>query len=152
MKMNLKKKVMSLAVIGAMSAVAVASAANIGFVNINQVVSSYPGYGAIELQIQAVEKNYKPKIEKEYNAINKLEESKREAAFNEKVVPLNQQAQSEINKIINPMMTDIVGRIDTIRKGKSIDVVVDNPYAVISADANSQVINITNDVIATLKK
>ena len=120
--MNLKKKVMSLAVIGAMSAVAVASAANIG------------------------------KIEKEYNAINKLEESKREAAFNEKVVPLNQQAQSEINKIINPMMTDIAGRIDTIRKGKSIDVVVDNPYAVISADANSQVINITNDVIATLKK
>ncbi|MDU4114667.1 hypothetical protein [Veillonella sp.] len=43
--MKLSKKLTTLAIVGAMSATAaVASAANIGLVNMSQVVNSYPGF------------------------------------------------------------------------------------------------------------
>ena len=43
--MKLSKKLTTLAIVGAMSATAaVASAANIGLVNMSQAVNSYPGY------------------------------------------------------------------------------------------------------------
>lgn len=150
--MNLKKKVITLAAVSAMSAVSLASAANIGLVNMNQVVSAYPGYGAIDLKIKAVYNNYGPKIQKEEEAISKLDKSKQEAAFNEKVVPLNKKANDEINTLINPMLTDIAGRVNNIRKAKGLDVVLDNPATLVSADDNSKIENITNDVIATFKK
>jgi len=48
--MKLSKKLTTLAIVGAISATAaVASAANIGLVNMSQVVNSYPGYGATKL-------------------------------------------------------------------------------------------------------
>ncbi len=49
--MKLTKKLTTLAIVGAISATtAVASAANIGLVQMSQVVNSYPGYGALDMK------------------------------------------------------------------------------------------------------
>lgn len=71
--MKLSKKLTTLAIVGAMSAtVAVASAANIGLVNMSQVVNSYPGYGALDMKMQQVDAQYRPQIEKKYKKLKKF--------------------------------------------------------------------------------
>jgi outer membrane protein len=72
--MKLSKKLTTLAIVGAMSATAaVASAANIGLVNMSQVVNSYPGYGALDMKMQQVDAQYRPQIEKKkYKKLKKL--------------------------------------------------------------------------------
>ena len=97
--MKLTKKLTTLAIVGAISATtAVASAANIGLVQMSQVVNSYPGYGALDMKMQQVDAQYRPQIE------------------------------------------------------KKMDVVLDDPYTIRAADANSNVENITDEVIKRLKK
>ena len=60
--MKLSKKLTTLAIVGAMSATAaVASAANIGLVNMSQVVNSYPGYGALDMKMQKLKTLHKQK-------------------------------------------------------------------------------------------
>ena len=69
-QMKLTKKLTTLAIVGAISATtAVASAANIGLVQMSQVVNSYPGYGALDMKMQQVDAQYRPQIEKK-NARN----------------------------------------------------------------------------------
>lgn len=71
--MKLSKKLTTLAIVGAMSATAaVASAANIGLVNMSQVVNSYPGYGALDMKMQQVDAQYRPQIEKKYKKLKRL--------------------------------------------------------------------------------
>ena len=71
--MKLSKKLTTLAIVGAMSATAaVASAANIGLVNMSQVVNSYPGYGALDMKMQQVDAQYRPQIEKKYKKLKKF--------------------------------------------------------------------------------
>ena len=73
--MKLSKKLTTLAIVGAMSATAaVASAANIGLVNMSQVVNSYPGYGALDMKMQQVDAQYRPQIEKKVQEIEKIQE------------------------------------------------------------------------------
>ena len=97
--MKLTKKLTTLAIVGAISVTtAVASAANIGLVQMSQVVNSYPGYGALDMKMQQVDAQYRPQIE------------------------------------------------------KKMDVVLDDPYTIRAADANSNVENITDEVIKRLKK
>jgi len=135
--MKLSKKLTTLAIVGAISATAaVASAANIGLVNMSQVVNSYPGYGAKKVQ-----------------EIEKIQDSAQaEAEFNKTVAPLLQKENEEINKIAQPMMQAIHNAVESIRVEKQMDVVLDDPYTIRAADANSKIENITNEVISRLKK
>ena len=145
--MKLSKKLTTLAIVGAMSATAaVASAANIGLVNMSQVVNSYPGYGALDMKMQQVDAQYRPQIEKIQD------QTQAEAEFNKSVAPLLQKENEEINKIAQPMMQAIHNAVESIRVEKKMDVVLDDPYTIRAADANSKIENITNEVISRLKK
>ena len=137
--MKLSKKLTTLAIVGAISATAaVASAANIGLVNMSQVVNSYPGYGALDMKMQQVDAQYRPQIEKKVQEIEKIQDSA--------------QAEAEFNKIAQPMMQAIHNTVEAIRVEKQMDVVLDDPYTIRAADANSKIENITNEVISRLKK
>ena len=150
--MKLSKKLTTLAIVGAMSATAaVASAANIGLVNMSQVVNSYPGYGALDMKMQQVDAQYRPQIEKKVQEIEKIKDSA-QAEFNKTVAPLLQKENEEINKIAQPMMQAIHNTVEAIRVEKQMDVVLDDPYTIRAADANSKIENITNEVISRLKK
>ena len=135
--MKLTKKLTTLAIVGAISATtAVASAANIGLVQMSQVVNSYPGYGALDMKMQQVDAQYRPQIEKKMQEIDKIkDQAQAEAEFNKSVAPLLQKENDEVNKI-----------------EKKMDVVLDDPYTIRAADANSNVENITDEVIKRLKK
>ena len=150
--MKLSKKLTTLAIVGAMSATAaVASAANIGLVNMSQVVNSYPGYGALDMKMQQVDAQYRPQIEKKVQEIEKIQDQA-EAEFNKSVAPLLQKENEEINKIAQPMMQAIHNAVENIRVEKKMDVVLDDPYTIRAADANSKIENITNEVISRIKK
>ena len=57
-----------------------------------------------------------------------------------------------MNKIAQPMMQNIHNAIESVRVEKKMDVVLDDPYTIRAADANSNVENITYEVIKRLKK
>lgn len=118
--MKLSKKLTTLAIVGAMSATAaVASAANIGLVNMSQVVNSYPGYGALDMKMQQVDAQYRPQIEKKVQEIEKIQDqTQAEAEFNKSVAPLLQKENDEINKIAQPMMQAIHNAVESIRVEK----------------------------------
>ncbi|ETS92171.1 MULTISPECIES: OmpH family outer membrane protein [Veillonella] len=152
--MNVTKKLTTLAIVGALSATAaVASAANIGLVNMSQVVNSYPGYGALDMKMQQVDAQYRPQIEKKVAEIEKIQDkAQAEAEFNKSVAPLLQKENEEINKIAEPMMQSIHNAVETIRVEKHMDVVLDDPYTIRAADKDSKIENITDEVIKRLKK
>lgn len=152
--MNLKKKVVMLAVLGVTGVSAIAGATNIGYVNINQLVTAYPGYGALEMQARQVESQYGPQIQKEMEAINKMtDRTKQKEAYEKNVVPIGQKMNAAISKIMNPMLDTIGQKIDAVRVQKGLDVIVDTPASVVSADKNTpKPVDITADVAATLKK
>ena len=152
--MKLSKKLTTLAIVGAMSATAaVASAANIGLVNMSQVVNSYPGYGALDMKMQQVDAQYRPQIEKKVQEIEKNKDSAQaEPEFNKTVPPILQKQNQENNKIPQQMMQAIHNTVEAIRVEKQMDVVLDDPYTIRAADANSKIENITNEVISRLKK
>ena len=152
--MKLTKKLTTLAIVGAISATtAVASAANIGLVQMSQVVNSYPGYGALDMKMQQVDAQYRPQIEKKMQEIEKIQDqTQAEAEFNKSVAPLLQKENDEVNKIAQPMMQNIHNAIEAVRVEKKMDVVLDDPYTIRAADANSNVENITDEVIKRLKK
>jgi len=135
--MKLSKKLTTLAIVGAISATAaVASAANIGY-----------------MKMQQVDAQYRPQIEKKVQEIEKIQDSAQaEAEFNKTVAPLLQKENEEINKIAQPMMQAIHNAVESIRVEKQMDVVLDDPYTIRAADANSKIENITNEVISRLKK
>ena len=152
--MKLTKKLTTLAIVGAISTTtAVASAANIGLVQMSQVVNSYPGYGALDMQMQRVDAQYRPQIEKKMQEIDKIkDQAQAEAEFNKSVAPLLKKENEEMNKIAEPMMQNIHNTIEAIRVEKKMDVVLDDPYTIRAADANSHIENITDEVIKRLKK
>lgn len=151
--MKLTKTLTTLAVVGAVSATAaVASAANIGVVQMSQVVNSYPGYGALEMQMKQVDAQYRPQIEKKIQEIDKIkDQAQAEAEFNKSVAPLLQKENDEVNKIAQPMMQNIHNTIEAIRVEKKMDVVLDDPYTIRAADANSRIENITDEVIKRVR-
>ena len=118
--MKLTKKLTTLAIVGAISATtAVASAANIGLVQMSQVVNSYPGYGALDMKMQQVDAQYRPQIEKKMQEIDKIkDQAQAEAEFNKSVAPLLQKENDEVNKIAQPMMQNIHNAIESVRVEK----------------------------------
>lgn len=150
--MNLREKVMTLAIAGTMGVTALAGATNIGVVNISQVVQAYPGYGALEMQAKKVEAEYTPQIQKEMNKIQKMnDKEQQQSAYNANVVPLVEKANAAENKIFDGMLTTISNKINVIREQKKLDIVVDDPRVIVSAPQDSQVVDITNDVVNAVK-
>ncbi len=80
------------------------------------------------------------------------DQAQAEAEFNKSVAPLLQKENDEVNKIAQPMMQNIHNAIESVRVEKKMDVVLDDPYTIRAADANSNVENITDEVIKRLKK
>ena len=80
------------------------------------------------------------------------DQAQAEAEFNKSVAPLLQKENDEVNKIAQPMMQNIHNAIESVRVEKKMDVVLDAPYTIRAADANSSVENITDEVIKRLKK
>ncbi|MFR0080017.1 MAG: hypothetical protein ACLRU1_07210 [Veillonella parvula] len=92
-------------------------------------------------------------MKKKVQEIEKIKDSAQaEAEFNKTVAPLLQKENEEINKIAQPMMQAIHNTVEAIRVEKQMDVVLDDPYTIRAADANSKIENITNEVISRLKK
>lgn len=149
--MSIKKSLAVLAVLGVMSVGAIADAASVGLVNINTLVNAYPGYGALQMQVQKVQNNYNPRIQKEMEAISKMDKSQQQSAYDQRVVPIAKQAQGEVDKIMNPMLQNIQQKIDQVRQQKNLDLVVDAPSAIISAKQDTTVTDITADVQTLLK-
>ena len=86
--MNFKKNLAALAVIGTIG-LGAASAANVGVVNMAQVMQAYPGYGAIQMQAQKVEQEYAPKLQKLENEINAIKDEKaKQEAIDKKNQPM----------------------------------------------------------------
>ena len=92
------------------------AAANIGLVQMSQVVNSYPGYGALDMKMQQVDAQYRPQIERKCKKLTKLKiEAQAEAEFNKSVAPLLQKENDEVNKIAQPMMQNIHNAIESVR-------------------------------------
>ena len=97
--------------------------------------------------------NVTEKINEKVQEIEKIQDqTQAEAEFNKSVAPLLQKENDEINKIAQPMMQAIHNAVESIRVEKKMDVVLDDPYTIRAADANSKIENITNEVISRLKK
>ena len=150
--MKLKNKVAALATAAVMTA-GLASAANIGVVNINAVAEAYPGIGALEMQVNQVESKYNPQLEKESKALEKLKtDAEKQKHYAEKMVPIIQKANDEINKIMAPVDAAIAKNVEAVRVQKGIDVVVNNPAALVAADQTSTVTDITADVVTLMRQ
>ena len=105
------------------------------------------------MKMQQVDAQYRPQIEKKMQEIDKIkDQAQAEAEFNKSVAPLLQKENDEVNKIAQPMMQSIHNAIEAVRVEKKMDVVLDDPYTIRAADANSSVENITDEVIKRLKK
>lgn len=150
--MNFKKNLAALAVIGTMG-LGAASAANFGVVNMAQVMQAYPGYGAIQMQAQKVDQEYGPKLQKLENEINAIKDEKaKQDAIDKKFVPVYQKYNDELKKIFGPVNENIQGKLDEVRTQKNLTFIISEPGVIISLEPNSTAENVTDDVIALLKK
>lgn len=152
--MKLKKSMAILAVVGGlMGATTVASAINVGVVNMAEVYNAYPGYNSLQMKGNQLVDEYRPKIQKEMDAINKMTDQKQQQdAYNQRVVPLEQKLQEGLTKIFEPANKDITAKIEAVRVAKQLPMVIANPNAVVTIEPNSEGVNITPDVINSLKK
>lgn len=149
--MNFKKNLAALAVIGTIG-LGAASAANVGVVNMAQVMQAYPGYGAIQMQAQKVEQEYAPKLQKLENEINAIKDEKaKQEAIDKKYAPVAQKYNEEMNKIFAPVDSKIQEKLDQVRAQKNLPFIVANPTVIVSIELNSTAENVTDDVIALLK-
>ncbi|MCF0154385.1 MAG: OmpH family outer membrane protein [Veillonella sp.] len=150
--MNFKNKVAILSVLGTMAASAVVGASGIGIINMAEAIHNYPGYGAVELKMKAVDAEYQPKYEKEMQAIQKLNDpAQQQAQYNAKVAPMMQEYEDKIGKLQEPMMKDIFERVEAVRVQKGLDIVLATPQAIV-APLQADLAVVTKDVIDGYKK
>lgn len=151
--MNLKKKIATLAVLGTVGVGAMASAANIGVINMSQVYNAYPGYGAINMQIEKVNAEYQPQLQKIAQKIQSLkDDAAKRAEYDKSYVPVIRKANSAVEKIVAPMQKDIQEKIDTVRAQKNLPLIVADRDIVVSTEPGTDGVDVTQDVIALLKK
>ena len=144
--MNFKSKVATLSLLGTLAATAMVGANGIGIINMAEAIHNYPGYGALELKMKAVDAEYQPKYESEMKAIEK-----QQAQYNAKVAPMMQQYEEKIGKLQEPMMKDIFERVEAVRVQKGLDVVLATPQAIV-APLKADLAIVTKDVIDGYKK
>lgn len=151
-EMNLKKSFLALVAVSAMG-VGLVGATNIGLVNVEQVAQANPQIKTYDSQVQAVAAKYNPQIEKAMANVNKqTTDAQKQAVYNQQVLPLRQQEQTEINAIITPLYKDIATKTEQVRVAKKLDIVLSNPNTIVATAKDSQVVDITADVLNLMKK
>ena len=150
--MNLKKSILALVAVSAMG-VGLVSAANIGLVNVEQVAQANPQIKTYDSQVQAVAAKYNPQIEKAMANVNKqTTDAQKQAVYDQQVLPLRQQEQTEINAIITQLYKDIATKTEQVRVAKKLDIVLSNPNTIVATSKDSQVVDVTADVLNLMKK
>lgn len=149
--MKLKKTVLALVAVSAMS-MGIAGATGIGYVNMGDVYQTYPKMANYEKQLQAIDAKYNPQFQKA------LEEAKKQSTqqaqedyYNKNVAPISAQAQADAAKVMAPFYKEVSDRAEQVRVVKSLDVVLTTPAAIITKPADSQVVDITKDVLTLMK-
>lgn len=153
--MNLTKKIATLAIFGVIGASSLASAANIGIIDSNEIYSKYNGIGAIQMQMNKLDAEYEPKYNAEVAKIEKLPEASRDAAAEKSLRPLGEELNKKRSEILAPLDQKVTTAIDALVKEKAIDVVVFEPssVAVVKKDDNvNKLVNLTDDIIARINK
>ena len=92
------------------------------------------------MKMQQVDAQYRPQIEKKMQEIDKIkDQAQAEAEFNKSVAPLLQKENDEVNK--NCTTNDakhLHNAIESVRVKRKWNVVLDDPYTIRAADANSK--------------
>lgn len=151
--MNLNKKIATLALVGVLGASAVASAASVGVVTVNDVYNNYAGIGAIQMQVNKIDAEYGPKYDSERAKIVKLTDEKKQQEAAEKTLrPIMEARFKEIEKVIAPVDAKIKSAIETVAAEKKIDIIVLDPTNVYAITDGNTVVDLTKDVIDKVNK
>lgn len=150
--MNFKKKIATLAVLGTIGMSAIASAATIGVVNMNQVMQAYPGYGALQMQAQKVDAEYGPKLQKTATEINALkDDAAKQDAYTKKYEPVLKKYNEEMNKIFAPVEKVVQENLEAVRSQRNVQIIVADPRVVVAAEPNTTIEDITPDLVNAVK-
>lgn len=150
--MNLRKSLAAVAVAATMGISAVC-AMNVGVVNVQAVVQSYPGVQSYVQKENAVKSQYEPQLQKVAEQIrNEQDRAKAEKIYNESFAPVEKQAAEAVNAIWKDVFDKINVAINQVRISKNLPLVVSAPDAIVSAEEGTEGINITNEVIEAVKK
>lgn len=142
--MKLKKQLISLAVMGVLTAGTAASAfaAGIGTVNFETLMTSHRNYQKAIVQMQGAVKQ----ADSEFNqkaAAMKTDDQRRALAQQ-----LNQRLNALQVQLFGPIQQDIANKVNAVRKEKGLDAIVFQG-SVIAAD--NAPVDETQDVLAKLK-
>lgn len=153
--MKLKKSLLALAAVAAMSISAV-GAASVGTVNIAAVYNSYPDIQSLRQKVQIIEQKYQPQFAQVEQKIRATEgdEAKKDL-INKEYAPLQKKANDEVLKIMGPVENDIEAKLGQIRVDKKLDIIVlypPEPNNIILDPQTVQVVDLTNELIAAIKK
>lgn len=153
--MKLKKSLLALAAVAAMSISAV-GAASVGTVNIAAVYNSYPDIQSLRQKVQIIEQKYQPQFAQVEQKIRATEgdEAKKDL-INKEYAPLQKKANDEVIKIMGPVENDIEAKLGQIRVDKKLDIIVlypPEPNNIILDPQTVQVVDLTNELIAAIKK
>lgn len=150
--MNFKKSLAAVAVAATMGISAVC-AMNVGVVNVQAVVQSYPGVESYVQKENAVRSQYEPQLQKVAEQIQgEKDRAKAEKIYKDSFVPVEKQAAEAVNAIWKDVFDKINVAINDVRISKKLPLVVANPDSIVSAEEGTEGINITQDVINAVKK
>lgn len=114
-------------------------AATVGFVNMNKIVSNYPGINDLTKEII----NKQVSLQKEFDDKSKKLDNQKKLELQTK---LNKELAEFENKKMEPVQEDIKQIILKVAKAKGIDSVVSNKIMVAGGE------DLTDEVINSLKK
>lgn len=128
--MNVKKQLVSLAVLGTItvSAATSAFAAGIGSVDFDTLVTSHKNYQKAVVQMQSAVKQANTEFTNQSTTL-KTDDQRRALAQQ-----LNQRLNALQNQIFGPIQQDIANKVNIVRKEKGLDAIVFKG-SVIAADA-----------------
>ena len=153
--MKLKKSLLALAAVAAMSISAV-GAASVGTVNIAAVYNSYPDIQSLRQKVQIIEQKYQPQFAQVEQKIRATEgDEAKKNLINKEYAPLQKKANDEVIKIMGPVEKDIEAKLGQIRVDKKLDIIVlypPEPNNIILDPQTVQVVDLTNELIAAIKK
>ncbi|HAT56869.1 MAG TPA: hypothetical protein DCS74_04780 [Veillonellaceae bacterium] len=115
------------------------SAAGIGYVNMNEVMQSHPKMEKAQLDMKAA-------VQKAQDDFNKQSQGKSDQDKQQLAQDFQKQLSDKERTTMQPIIKDVMGAIENVRKAKSLDVILDQG-AVISGG-----VDVTNDVETNLKK
>lgn len=153
--MSLKGKIAGLAVAGVLGAQVLASAASVGVVFTNPVMESYAGIGAINMQLEKLQKEYEPKEIEFAKAMNKMKtDEERQAYYAKHIVPALEAFDKKHEEILRPASKAYFEATMAVAKQKGLDVIVRDPMGpdfIVPTSQDTVIHNITGEVIDIVK-